>query len=74
MKGIYMSKDYSKIILRLRVKLNVSQSELAKLLNVTFASVSRWENSHHEPSKISKVKITDLCLKNGIIIDEEDSL
>lgn len=58
--------DYSKIIRRVRDELLVSQEELAKMLGVTFATVNRWENGHHEPSIRQKRAIRDLCRKNGI--------
>lgn len=38
-----MKYNYSDAIIKLRVKLNVSQSELAKILGVSFSSVNRWE-------------------------------
>lgn len=53
-----MEKNYSKAVLELRSKLNISQLELANLLGVSFQSVNRWENGHFEPTKIVKVKLT----------------
>ena len=35
--------DYSKLIKELRGKLILSQTELAELLGVSFASVNRWK-------------------------------
>lgn len=58
--------DYSKLIKRVRDELLVSQEELAKMLGVTFATVNRWENGHHEPSIKQKRAIRDLCKKHGI--------
>ena len=42
--------NYSKAIKELRQKLLVSQTELAEMLGVSFATVNRWENGHFEPS------------------------
>lgn len=39
-----MKENYPDAIRKLRAKLNVSQQELASLLDVAFSSVNRWEN------------------------------
>ena len=62
--------DYSKLIKELREKLILSQAELAELLGVSFASVNRWEQGHHEPTIKSKRKIAALCKKHKIKSDE----
>ena len=62
--------DYSKLIKELREKMILSQAELAELLGVSFASVNRWEQGHHEPTIKSKRKIVALCKKHKIKIDE----
>lgn len=61
--------DYSKLIKELRGKLILSQTELAELLGVSFASVNRWEQGHHEPTIKSKRKIVALCQKHKIKIE-----
>ena len=61
--------DYSKLIKELRGKLILSQTELAELLGVSFASVNRWEQGHHEPTIKSKRKIVTLCQKHKIKIE-----
>ena len=66
-----MNYNYSKAILELRSKLNISQHELANLLGVSFQSVNRWENGHFEPTKIIKVKVDKLLKENGIEVDEQ---
>ena len=65
-----MNIDYADAILKLRVKLNLSQQEMAKLLNVSFPSISRWENGHNDPTKLVKVRIIELLKKNNIEIKE----
>lgn len=60
---------WSKIIKELRNKLLISQVELAKLLDVSFASINRWENEHYEPTIKIKRKIKELCEKNDIDFD-----
>ena len=61
--------DYSKVSKELREKLILSQTELAELLGVSFASVNRWEQGHHEPTIKSKRKIVALCKKHKIKIE-----
>lgn len=65
-----MEKNYSKAILELRSKLNISQLELANMLGVSFQSVNRWENGHFEPTKIVKVRLLKLFEENNIILEE----
>ncbi len=57
---------YSVLLKSLREKMLISQDELAKLLGVSFATVNRWENGHHEPTLKAKRAIRDLCWKNHI--------
>lgn len=54
------------MIVSLRNKLILSQEDFAKLLDVSFASVNRWERGHHEPTIKVKRKIVELCEKQGI--------
>lgn len=67
-----MKYDYPKALVELRAKLNISQHELADLLEVSYPSVSRWENGHFEPTKIVKVRVDKLLKKNNIKIEEVD--
>ena len=43
--------DYSNKILIIRAKLNLSQEQLAKQLNVSFSTINRWENKKNIPNK-----------------------
>lgn len=56
-----------------RAKLDLSQSELAKELNVSLPTVSRWENGKVNPTKKAKVVFMQFCKKNNIEIGEEDN-
>ena len=40
--------DYPALVKKLRDKLIISQEELAKLLEVSFATINRWDNGHTE--------------------------
>ena len=56
----------SDIIKDIRSRLNLSQTELAEKLGVSFATLNRWEKGHHEPSKIALGNIKRLCVDNNI--------
>ena len=61
--------NYQDLIKKLRNKLIISQEELAKMLEVSFASVNRYENGHNEPTIKVKRKIIELCKENGIEVE-----
>ncbi len=66
--------DYSKVIRELRQAMVLSQKEFAKKLNVSFATVNRWENGHHKPTYKARRQILSLCRKYGIdSIEQEES-
>lgn len=48
---------------KLRETMMISQKELADLLGVSFETVNRWENAHHEPTYKHKRRIKRLCEK-----------
>lgn len=56
----------SEIIKEIRSYLNLSQSELAHVLGVSFATVNRWEKGRCEPSRIAVNAIKSLCVNNKI--------
>ena len=48
------------LIKKIRSHMNMNQTEFAELLNVTFATVNRWENGRALPNKLAQDKIYDL--------------
>ena len=66
-----MKIDYANSVLMLRAKLNLSQEDFAKMLNVSAVSINRWENGKCEPTKIAKVKIYQLLKENAIDFNED---
>ena len=70
-----MNKDkdinYAEAILKLRVKLNISQEKLAEMLDVAFESVNRWENGHFKPAKIQKERLKELFMEYKIDLNKE---
>ena len=60
---------YKDMIIALRNKLIITQEELAKMLGVSYVSVNRWENGHHEPTIVIKRKLMKLFKENGIEVE-----
>lgn len=58
--------NYKSIIKYIRNELHVSQTELANILGVSFATVNRWENGHFKPSLKIQRKIIIYCKENNI--------
>lgn len=65
-----MKYNYSDAIIQLRVKLNVTQMELAKLLGVSFSSINRWERGKFSPTIIAREKLKALFKENKIELKE----
>lgn len=49
------------LIKQIRTYLNMSQTEFAEQLNVTFQTVNRWENGRAVPNKLAQSTIYDFC-------------
>lgn len=64
--------NYSKAIKELREAMVLSQEEFAEKLGVSFATVNRWENGHHEPTYKARRKIISLCKKYSIEIKTDE--
>lgn len=64
--------EWSLIIKKLRETLLLSQTEMADLLGVSYASVNRWENGKNDPTIKIKRKIKKLCLDNGVSMDTKE--
>ena len=69
-----MDYDYQKLVIELRNKFAISQTELANMLGVSFASVNRWEKGHYEPTIKVKRKIIELCKKNNIELVKKENI
>lgn len=61
-----MKIDYPATIIKVRATLNLSQAELAEKLDVSFASVNRWENGKYEPTRLVKEKLRLICKEHNI--------
>lgn len=58
--------NWPRIIKTIRDKLFLTQTELAEKIEVSFASVNRWEQGHHEPTMKAKRKLAQICRETGI--------
>ena len=54
------------LIKQIRDYLNISQTEFAELLNVTFATVNRWENGRTVPNKLAQTTLYEICKDNSV--------
>jgi DNA-binding transcriptional regulator YiaG len=66
-----MSNDCTPTFIKeMRLKLGMTQEELAQKLGVSFTSVNRWENGQTKPSKLARKQLellaTDNAAKKGI--------
>jgi DNA-binding transcriptional regulator YiaG len=68
---VNMSVTFSEYIKKVRQDLNMSQQELAKELNVSFASLNRWENRQVAPSNLARKSFMDFCAARAIMVPPE---
>lgn len=54
------------LLKQIRNYLDMSQTDFAEHLNVTFATVNRWENGRAIPNKLAQTKIYEICKKNYV--------
>ncbi len=58
--------EFSEKIRYVRDKLGMSQEDLARALNVSFATINRWENAKAKPIKIAQAAFDSFCESRGI--------
>ena len=59
--------NYSALIKELRNRRFLSQTDLAKILGVTYVTISRWESGRFQPTFSSKRKLNDLFIDEKLI-------
>ena len=59
--------DFAEKVKFIRTKLNLSQEELAHRLDVSFATINRWENGSYKPSRLAKKVFDDFCKENNVM-------
>lgn len=58
------------ILKRIRTHMNMSQTEFAEKLGVSFATVNRWENGRAVPNKLAQLNVYSLCKNNKVPVYE----
>ncbi|MDR0948559.1 MAG: DUF3990 domain-containing protein [Lachnospiraceae bacterium] len=56
----------AEMIKKIRLCLGMGQKDLAQALNVSFATVNRWENHHSEPGMLALTALHNFCERQGI--------
>ena len=62
--------DYAKKIKEYRERKFLTQEELAKILNVSFVSISRWERGKFKPNMETKKNLVALFDEIGMKLDD----
>jgi DNA-binding transcriptional regulator YiaG len=62
----------ARVIRAWRSRMGLTQEALAQALNVTFSTVSRWENGHVVPSKLAWRALQNLAAERGCPLDDPD--
>lgn len=60
---------YSEAIRLLRKKMLLTQTEFAKFLEVSFATINRWEGGEYEPTMKTKRKLAPLFKQYNIEVE-----
>lgn len=58
-----------KIIQAIRNECGISQEEMARELDTSFATVNRWENGHSAPNKMAQHRLYEFCSDSNIDLD-----
>ena len=63
--------SFSEKLVIVRAKLNLSQTDLGRLLHVSCITVSRWETNKSKKKKKAIYAFEQLCKENNISFSEE---
>src|SRR5262245_11530917 len=58
--SIVVPEDYSVRVRSLRGRIELTQTQLAKRIGVSFATVNRWENGQSKPTRLAWQQLLDL--------------
>lgn len=61
--------EFPRIVKIVREKTGMSQEDFARALNVSFATINRWENGKTHPNKLTQAVFFDFCQKQGLNIE-----
>lgn len=60
------------VVKKVRQIKGYSQEQLARELNVSFATINRWENGKTEPSRLALKNFMEFCKQHNVDVLEED--
>jgi DNA-binding transcriptional regulator YiaG len=58
-------KNYTNLISELQSRLNLTQTELAQKVGISYPSLSRWRNGHNQPSPMAIALLKQTVLDLG---------
>jgi len=61
-----MTENVAAVLRAIRANLDLTQTELAELLGVSFATVNRWEGGGNKPQRAPMARILELAAEAGI--------
>ena len=50
----------------IRLRLGITQEQLARDLGISFSTINRWENGRTVPSKLAKLRFLEYCSQNNV--------
>ncbi len=50
----------------IRAELNITQTEFAEAVHVSFSTVNRWENNRVIPNRMARALILNFCEKKNV--------
>lgn len=62
--------NYAIKIKEYRERQLLTQEDLAKVLNVSVTSITRWENAKFEPTMVIKRKLKELFIEAGMKLED----
>lgn len=62
--------DFSDKLIYVRKKLFLSQQAMANELNVSYATVNRWETGKFKPNYKAQKAFCDFCIHQHIVFDD----
>lgn len=67
-KGVLM--EFKDAVVYVRAKLDLTQTELAEKLKLSFPTISRWENGRTKPTKKEIVVFKEFCKENNLKLED----
>lgn len=64
--GSVIRMELSEILKSIRAELNITQTNLAEAVHVSFSTVNRWENKKVIPNRMARALILDFCEKQAV--------